>query len=102
LKKLIAAAEKYEEACETAIKTSGIEDAGRAVRKAARDLLDLVWELQKFPPTTMFGVFIYARAIAACDDAADDTYGRKGHAGFILGRQMAEAIARLAPEAAVA
>jgi|SRR5712664_1618080 len=99
LKKIIAVAEKYEEACETAIRASGINDAGRAVRNSAYDLQTLAWELKQVQPRTMAGALIYARAILAYDEAAADAYLGAGYASKILGQQMADAIVRLAHEA---
>jgi len=102
LRPIIAASEKYETACAEAIEITGVEDAKDAVRRSAYDLQDLARAIGEYAPTTVGGIFIRARALAAYSEAEEHTYSGKGKAGALLGLELADAVLRLAPGGSLA
>jgi hypothetical protein len=91
-KPVIAAAEKYEAACDHAITSSGIEAAKAEAERRASDIHSLLFEFRKHAPRSMIGVLMLARAVMALEEA-QQVGERAG--GFILGRELAEAVLRL-------
>jgi len=99
LKAIIAVAEKYEAACAHAIEVSGIDEAKGTICEAARSLEDLASQVRKIGPRTMSGVLIQASVLVANDEAAEHAHLSYRHVGFAGGRELANALLRLAPRA---
>lgn len=97
----IAEAEKYEDACSDAAEISDIEQAKQFAEARADDLRDLAHQVRKYPPCTIAGVMVHARALAAYADTERDGFTRApSEAASILGRALAEAVLRVAGIAA--
>lgn len=97
----IAEAEKYEDACSDAAEISGIELAKQLAETRADDLRDLAHQMRKYPPCTVAGVMVHARALAAYADTEHDGFARAPtEAASILGRGLADAVLRVAGIAA--
>ncbi|MVT69992.1 hypothetical protein GPL21_33455 [Bradyrhizobium pachyrhizi] len=93
----IAAAKRYEAACANAIATSGITAAKEAAHDRASAVYALLFEVRKHVPRTVAGMLILARAIAAFDEAQPNYAGGGERAGgHILGRELANAVLRVA------
>lgn len=93
----IAAADRYEGACDHAIEASGIVAARRSAQDLAQDLHSMLFEIRQHEPQTVAGVLILARAVAAYEEAQAQSYtgGERG-GGLILGRELATAVLRVA------
>ncbi|WP_157113540.1 hypothetical protein [Bradyrhizobium embrapense] len=93
----INAAERYETACAIAIDTSGIATAKDAVRDRAREIHSLLSKIRKHPPCTVAGVLILARAVALFEEVQRSNHdgGEQGR-GLLLGRELADAVLRVA------
>jgi hypothetical protein len=88
---LIVTAEDYEAACGKA--RAVLAGARSACERSARDLGELAWKLRDYPPCTIVGVTVHARALVAYSEAE----GHAGqHAGVVLGRGLADAVLRVA------
>lgn len=93
----IAEAEKYEDACSDAAEISGIEQAKQLTEIRADDLRDFTHQVRKYPPRTIAGVMVHARALAVYADTEHDGFARApSEAASILGRGLADAVLRVA------
>ncbi|WP_315789343.1 hypothetical protein [Bradyrhizobium sp. SZCCHNR3027] len=93
----LGAAECYEAACQYATQASGIAAARKWVQDLAQDLHLVLFDIRQYVPRTMAGVLIFARAVAAYDEAqANSLSGGERAGGLILGSELAEAVLRIA------
>ncbi|WP_316205306.1 hypothetical protein [Bradyrhizobium sp. SZCCHNS3004] len=93
----LGAAERYEAACEYAMEISGIAAARKWVQDLAQGLHLKLFDIRQYVPRTMGGLLIFARAVAAYDEAqANSQSGGERAGGLILGSELAEAVLRIA------
>jgi hypothetical protein len=97
----IEAAKLYEAACAHAIEASEIVEVKELARGCASDLHSLLFYIREHVPRSVAGVLIMARAVMAYEEAQKESHSPGERAsGHILGRELADAVLRLAGAAA--
>lgn len=93
----IEAADRYEAACFEALEASGISEAKQHAELGAAALYELMFKIRERVPRTISGVLIFARAMAAFEEARPESASKgEGIGGTILGRGLADAVLRVA------
>ena len=91
-------AERYEYGCNDALEASEIEERKEEAEACVEALYDLVTQVEMHPPRTIAGVLIHARALAGYADVDKDGFQVSApmRAATILGRELADAVLRVA------
>ncbi|MBR0916452.1 hypothetical protein AB7008_37280 [Bradyrhizobium sp. 521_C7_N1_3] len=95
VKRMIAAAEQYESDRAAAIERSGLPEAQEAAFLTSQAIDNLAREVAAIEPKTSAGP-LYWRACSAPMSRLRDYTGNRHHGVMILGKPLAEAVARLA------
>ncbi|UEM13669.1 hypothetical protein J4G43_004935 [Bradyrhizobium barranii subsp. barranii] len=95
VKRKIALAERYESDRAAAIERSGLPEAYEAAFFASQAIDDLAREVAAIEPKTSAGVAVLARVLCAYVET-EEYSGNRHHGAMILGKPLAEAVARLA------
>lgn len=94
VKRKIALAERYENERARALERSELPEAREAAFFASKAIDDLAREVAVIEPKTHAGAVVFARVLVAY--AAIEDGGNRHHGVMILGKPLAEAVARLA------
>ncbi|MCK1507198.1 hypothetical protein [Bradyrhizobium sp. 18] len=94
VKRKIALAEQYENERARALERSGLPEAREAAFFASMAIDDLTREVTAIEPKTQAGAVVLARVLVAYVAIEDGS--NRHHGAMILGKRLAEAIARLA------
>jgi hypothetical protein len=89
--------QRYEAACAHALEASDIIAVKERATDHAHELYCLLFQIRKHVPRSLTGVLIVARALMAFEEAQKDSHQPGERAsGHILGRELADAVLRLA------
>ena len=103
VRRRLALAETYEAEVKAAADAAGLADARQEREWAATDLEAVAWQIGRAVPVTIAGVLIQARALATFDriehtKRPDATFSK---AGLAIGRNLADAVLRIAGKGGV-
>jgi hypothetical protein len=75
-----------------------VVDAKQETQDRAQDLHSILFEVREHSPRSIAGVLVLSHAVMAFEEAQKDSYcrGERGGGGLVLGRELADAVIRIA------